>query len=198
MGRAVDSDRRAELLEAAATHLVEHGIAGASLDAIAGTAGTSSRMLVHHFGTRDALIARALEIARRRQLDHAAPYFAPGPDAAPVLAAAWAWVIDVETRKHFRLFQQVTALETGEARATPSDLRIRLATDWTPMFRAVFAADPHHRDNADALAELLLAVYRGLAIQLIAHADEAQLRRAYQRFIESLDTPRPAPAQDSQ
>lgn len=197
MGRPVDTDRRAVLLEAAATHLVDHGIARSSLDAIAGTAGTSSRMLVHHFGSRDALIARALEIARRRQLDHAAPHFAPGPDAASVLESAWPWVVDAETRKFFRLFQQVAALETLQPRATPSDLRIRLATDWEPMFRAVFVADPRHRHHADALAELLLAVYRGLAIQLITQPDEAHLRSAYQRFIDFLDIPRPTPANAS-
>ena len=186
MGRHVDTARRAALLEAAATHLVEHGVAKASLEAIAATAGTSSRMLVHHFGTRDALIAGALQIARRRQLDHAAPHFAPGPDAAAVLESAWPWLVDPETRKFFRLFHQVAALEALEARAEPTELRIRLATDWKPLLRAVFDADARHRGEADALAELLLAVYRGLAIELVVGADEAELRRAHESFVEML------------
>ena len=54
------------------------------------------------------------------------------------------------------------------------------------MLRALFAADPRHRDDADALAELLLAVYRGLAIELVIGTDEADLRRAYKRFIKGL------------
>lgn len=184
MGRRVDTDRRAALLEAAATHLVEHGIAGVSLDDIAGSAQTSARMLVHHFGTRDALIAGALEIARGRQLEDARRSFVPGPDAAAVLEAAWPWFVAPRTRRYFRLFQQVAALEKLEtARAEPSELVRRLATDWTPMLRAVFAADPRHRDDADALAELLLAVYRGLAVQLVTDPDEARLRAAYDRFL---------------
>lgn len=187
MGRPVDTDRRAALLGAAADHLVEHGIANVSLDDIAGTAKTSSRMLVHHFGTRDALVTGALEIARRRQLDHAERAFVPGPDAAAVLTAAWPWLVDPQTRKYFRLFQQVAALEKLQARGEPSELRIRLATDWTPMFRAVFAADPRHRDDADALAELLLAVCRGLAVQLVTKPDEAQPRAAYDQFIALLE-----------
>jgi AcrR family transcriptional regulator len=142
MGRRVDTQRRATLLQSAATHLVEHGIAHTSLDDIARTARTSARMLVHHFGTRDVLLTGALQIARRRQLDHAADYFAAGPDAAAVLESAWPWLVDPQTRKYFRLFQQVAALEKLEEPAKPTDLRLRLATDWTPMFRAVFAADP--------------------------------------------------------
>jgi AcrR family transcriptional regulator len=192
MGRPVDTERRAALLEATATHLVEHGIAGVSLDAIAGSAATSSRMLVHHFGTRDALIAGALEIARRRQLTHADAYFVPEPDAAAVLERAWPWFVDRDTRKYFRLFQQVAALEKLEARATPSTLQLRLASDWRPILRAVFAADVRHRDDADALVELLLAVYRGLAIELVAQPDEARLRRGYNRFIAALRAPRRA------
>ncbi len=96
-------------------------------------------MLVHHFGTRDALIAGAVEIARRRQLAHAASYFVAGSDAAAVLEAAWPWFVDPETRKYFRLFQQVAALEKLRASAPPSDLRVRLATDWKSIFREVFA-----------------------------------------------------------
>ena len=190
MGRPVDTERRWALLEAAAEHLVEHGIAGVSLDAIAKSAGTSSRMLVHHFGTRDALIAGALEIARRRQLSQAEEYFVPGPDAATVLVRAWPWFVALETRKYFRLFQQVAALEKLQPRAAPTALRLRLASDWRPMFRAVFAADDRHRDDADALVELLLAVYRGLAIELVTQPDEARLRRGYDWFIDALGSPR--------
>ncbi len=186
MGRPVDIERRAALLEAAATHLIEHGIAKVSLEEIAATAGTSARMLVHHFGTRDAVIAGALQIARRRQLAHAQEHFAPGPDVAAVLESAWSWLVDQETRKYFRLFQQVAALETLEDRDHPSELRTRLATDWKPLLRALFEADPRHRADAEALAELLLAVYRGLAIELVIGSDEAELARAYERFIKGL------------
>lgn len=186
MGRHVDTDRRAELLDAAATHLVEHGVAHASLDSIARTAGTSSRMLVHHFGTRDALVAGALEVARRRQLRHAEASFVPGPDAVAVLESAWAWFVNPETRKYFRLFQQVAALEKLHGPAAPTDLRARLATDWKPLLHEVLVADPRLRDDADALVDLVIAVYRGLAIELVAQPDEAHLRRAYERFLRAL------------
>ena len=190
MGRRVDAGRRAALLEAAATHLVEHGLADASLDAIARTAGTSARMLVHHFGGRDAVVTGALEIARRRQLALAEPHFAPGPDASAVLKAAWPWCVHPDTRKYFRLFQQVAALEKLRAPAPPSDLGERLSSDWRPVFTTMFAADPRHRDDAEALAELLLAVFRGLAIELVAGADERRLEAAFECFTDSLRTER--------
>jgi hypothetical protein len=103
-----------------------------------------------------------------------------------VLESAWSWLVDPETRKYFRLFQQVSALERLEDRAAPSELMVRLATDWKPTLRAVFAADPRHRDQADALAELLLAVYRGFAIELITRPEETHLKHAYERLLDLL------------
>lgn len=194
MGRPVDEERRLALLEAAADHLVEHGIADASLEAIARTAGTSARMLVHHFGSRDALVAGALAVARRRQLDAAARHFAPGPDAVAVLEAAWPWFTAPQTRRYFRLFQQVAALEKLEAPATPSELRTRLSSDWQQLFVELFVADPRHRDEAESLAELLLAVFRGLAIELVAQRDEEALARAFARFTTILRTADPQAA----
>jgi AcrR family transcriptional regulator len=190
VGRHIDTDRRAALLEAAATHLIDHGVVQATLDSIARTAGTTSRMLVHHFGTRDALIAGALEIARQRQLRDAQDHFVPGPDAAAVLESAWSWFVHPQTRKYFRLFQQVAALERLRGPASSTDLYARLATDWKPMFQGVFAADPRHRDHADALVELLLAVYRGLAIELAIQPDETHLLLAYEHFIYALRSTR--------
>lgn len=58
--------RRAALLEAVADHLLSQGLAGATLRPMAAAAGTSDRMLVHHFGDRDRLIAAALRLIADR------------------------------------------------------------------------------------------------------------------------------------
>ena len=56
-----DSNAKKEaLLLKMAGHVVEHGLSGASLRPLAKAAGTSDRMLIYHFGSKDGLIAALL------------------------------------------------------------------------------------------------------------------------------------------
>jgi AcrR family transcriptional regulator len=84
--------RRAELLDAIADHLLEHGLPGSGLRALAAAAGTSDRMLLYYFEDKDEILAGALaHLAARlaRLLDAAAPPGRHAPDALlPVLSAA--------------------------------------------------------------------------------------------------------------
>lgn len=52
---------RETLLPLLAAHVMEHGLADASLRPLAKAAGTSDRMLIYHFGNKDALVAALLE-----------------------------------------------------------------------------------------------------------------------------------------
>ena len=44
------------LLPLLTAHVLAHGLGGASLRPLAKAAGTSDRMLIYHFGTKEALI----------------------------------------------------------------------------------------------------------------------------------------------
>ncbi|MBX7482634.1 TetR/AcrR family transcriptional regulator [Qipengyuania qiaonensis] len=65
---------RETLLPLLAAHVMEHGLADASLRPLARAAGTSDRMLIYHFGNKDALMAALLE--------HLAGMFAAALDSA--------------------------------------------------------------------------------------------------------------------
>ena len=60
--------RRDALAEAACDYVLEHGVIGLSLRPLANAIGTSDRMLVYHFGSRDALVAEILERSTGRSL----------------------------------------------------------------------------------------------------------------------------------
>lgn len=53
--------KKVALLNAMAPHVMEHGLAAASLRPLAKAAGTSDRMLIYHFGSKDGLIEALLE-----------------------------------------------------------------------------------------------------------------------------------------
>lgn len=65
---------RTALLDAMATHVLAHGLNTASLRPLAASAGTSDRMLIYHFGSKQALVAALL--------DHLAAQMAHGLDQA--------------------------------------------------------------------------------------------------------------------
>ncbi|MEU1984542.1 hypothetical protein [Nocardia sp. NPDC019395] len=56
------------LLDACADHALARGLPD-RLEPPATATGTSARMLIYHFGTRDALLRAVLGHARQRQLD---------------------------------------------------------------------------------------------------------------------------------
>ena len=69
-------DRRQATLDVLADHVLAHGLAGSSLKALAASAGTSDRMLVYYFETKDGLLSAVLtHIAARMtaRMDAALP-----------------------------------------------------------------------------------------------------------------------------
>lgn len=62
-------NRQEELLEAVAEHVLRHGLIGLTLRPLAAAIGTSDRMLVYHFGSRDALVSAVVAAIGARSVD---------------------------------------------------------------------------------------------------------------------------------
>jgi AcrR family transcriptional regulator len=58
--------RRDQLLEMVTDHVLEHGLIGLSLRPVATAVGTSDRMLIYHFTSRDALVSAVVAETTRR------------------------------------------------------------------------------------------------------------------------------------
>lgn len=185
MARTIDLRRREALLAATTRHLIEHGLVDQPLSEIARGAGTSARMLIHHFDTRATLVARALELARQWQLDEAARVFVPRPDALAVLEAAWAWLVSADTLRYFRLFQQVAAHEQLHEPGASTAFSARLRAEWGPMVTAAFAADARFEDPA-ATADLTITFIRGLALDLVRDPHNPSHRATYEQFLRAM------------
>lgn len=106
---------------------------------MAAAAGTSSRMLLYHFTSRDELVLVALHEARRRQQEAFGELLAsrPGVPYAAVLAEAWDRITAPELRPYLRLFGQLHDLPAG--RAPWTEFRVRSITDWLPVIEGGLA-----------------------------------------------------------
>ena len=177
MPRPPDERRRAEPLDALLAAVAADGIGGRSLRELGAAAGTSHRMLLHHFGSRDELLLAVVEEVERRQ---AATLPDLPDDPAEAVAAMWADVRRPELRPFERLlFECYARAAQGEA---PFTRLLPGAVDGWLEGVAAGAGGP-----ADpASVRLGLAVSRGLLLDLVATGDEAGVDAAAARFVDLL------------
>jgi AcrR family transcriptional regulator len=180
MARTPDTERRRQLLDALVAEFAAGGIGDRSLRDVAGAVGTSHRMLLHHFGSREDMLVAIVEEVERRQMG-LLPELPTTP--AENFAAMWADVRRPELRQAERLFFECYARAAqGEkpfARMVPG------AVDgWLKEVEAL--ENPTGSPVDPALARLGLAVIRGLLLDLVATDDNAGVDAAAQAFTELL------------
>ena len=68
MVSAPEPSRRSQLLDKLVEEFAAGGVGDRSLRDVAAAVGTSHRMLLHHFGSRDELLVAIVEEVERRQM----------------------------------------------------------------------------------------------------------------------------------
>jgi AcrR family transcriptional regulator len=168
------TERRDDLLRRVVQAAAEGGLARRSLRDLAAEVGTSHRMLIHHFGSREGLLAAVVEAVERDQNDRLGEL---PDDAAEAIRVSWRrtsvpalWPIE---RLFFECYARGTQGEPPFDRLVPALVEQTLAAVST---RADVRADAEGR----AGARLGLAVIRGLLLDLVATGD----RRATGQALE--------------
>lgn len=108
-----------DLLRDMADHVLVHGLNTASLRPLARAAGTSDRMLIYHFGSKDRLIADLLQHLASRfaaRLDAALPA-GETHEPAELLAKIVHQLRTVEMRPYLRVWLEIAA---EASRGTPA------------------------------------------------------------------------------
>jgi AcrR family transcriptional regulator len=182
VGRQRQPEIAKGLLNACADYALEHGLPD-RLEPLARATGTSARMLLYHFGTRDEMLRAILRQARQRQLDTWGDLLKVRPDQAytATLAHAWAAMTGSEGQPYLRMFGQLR--ENAEQRLWPGFRRLA-TTDWLgPLEDGLRSID-----RAES-ATLVLAVIRGLLMDLDATGDTTRTDRAFHDLLTALEDP---------
>ena len=179
MARTPDLQRRRQLLDALIEEFAAGGIGDRSLRDVAAAVGTSHRMLLHHFGSREDLLLAIVEEVERRQMA-LVPDLPMNP--AEGFAAMWADLRRPELRQLERLFFECySRAAQGEK---PFTRMVPGAVDgWLREVGAATAGVPYD----GAMARLGLAVTRGLLLDLVATNDDAGVDAAAKAFIDLLN-----------
>ena len=178
MVRAPDQSRRRQLLDKLVEEFARGGIGDRSLRDVAAAVGTSHRMLLHHFGSREELLIAVVEEAELRQM---ALVPEMPMDPAEGFAAMWADLRRPELRHLERLFFECySRAAQGEE---PFTRIVPGAVDgWLREVEAAAAGVPYD----GPMARLGLAVTRGLLLDLVATEDEAGVDAAAEAFVQLL------------
>ena len=178
MVRAPDQSRRRQLLDKLVEEFARGGIGDRSLRDVAAAVGTSHRMLLHHFGSREELLIAVVEEAELRQM---ALVPEMPMDPAEGFTAMWADLRRPELRHLERLFFECySRAAQGEE---PFTRIVPGAVDgWLREVEAAAAGVPYD----GPMARLGLAVTRGLLLDLVATEDEAGVDAAAEVFVQLL------------
>lgn len=171
-----EPDSQERLLGDAIGYVREHGVAELSLRRLAAAIGTSHRMLIYHFGSREGLLAEVTrEVEARQRAVMAATYDA---DLPPLEAAAKYWENTVEaTLRYGPLFFELAA-HAMQGKEHASALRAELISAWLPSVTDLCRAIGIPERQAESHARLALGAARGLLLDLLVSGDREEVARA--------------------
>src|SRR5262244_2295513 len=184
------SQARERLLAAAVGHALDTGIADLSLRQIAAAIGTSHRMLIYHFGSREGLLVAVTQAVEEQQRAALLESGLTPQDAR----RSWRRLSDPKLWPQERLFFELYAY-TLRGRPGTEGFLDGIVESWVAPVAAARVQAGADEQTARADARLGVAVVRGLLLDLLATGDRAGVDEAYERFLARASaTAAPTPA----
>ncbi|XVQ11873.1 TetR family transcriptional regulator [Spirillospora sp. CA-255316] len=179
------SARRNELLEAAYRYVLAHGLADLSLRPLATAIGSSPRVLLYLFGSKDGLVRALLARARSEELELLEHLSGRGPFALEEAAGLlWDWLADPGRRALLRLWVEGYARSLIDPDGPWGGFAAATVEDWLAVLATM--QGPADRDGArDRTA--VLAILRGALLDLLATGDEERVTAAVRAQLRGLN-----------
>jgi AcrR family transcriptional regulator len=177
---------RQRLLDGAIDHVAEHGISDLSLRELAAALGTSHRMLIHHFGSKEGLWVAIVRTVEQRQRDLLGEIL-PDPDAgvAEAMRAWWKHISDPSLWANERLFFELYGQALHD-RVHTTELLDGIVESWLEPATEINVVLGVPRELARTHARLGVAVTRGLLLDLLATGDRTAVDAAMEAYIQQL------------
>jgi AcrR family transcriptional regulator len=177
------SDPRQRLLDAAIEYVAGHGLTDLSLRRLAEELGTSHRMLIHHFGSKEGLWVAIVREVERRQIAGVAEVM---PDASVSFGEAtrawWRHISDERFWPNERLFFEVYG-QGLQGRTAAAELLDGIVDSWVAPAAAMAVHMGLDPKLAVPFARLGVAVTRGLLLDLLATGDREAVDAAMEHWI---------------
>ena len=181
--------RKAELLTAFIRYLLRRGVSDISLRPAAAALGTSPRMLIYYFGSRQRLLFAAVEEIRLRERVRFVEEIQrrpPGSSVREFLEASWRWYSSKRREPHLRLLFELYGLAFVNPRRYRGFLTA-MADDYFSMMEEGLRSQGMSREDSRVAATLYRAALRGLLIDLLSTGDRARIDQAVTELAKRLE-----------
>jgi len=173
------SARRDELLELAYRYVLQHGLGDLSLRPLASAIGSSPRVLLFLFGSKDELVRALLSRARQEEYGLVQELRASrSPDLETVARRVWTWLADPGHRGLLVLWTESYARSLIAPAGSWGGFATATVRDWLELFAAAQPDDERDTPAGEARRTLVLAALRGAMLDLLATGDQARTTAA--------------------
>jgi AcrR family transcriptional regulator len=182
------SAREAELLEAAYRYVREHGIADLSLRPLAAAIGTSPRVLLYLFGSKDGLVQALLARARTDELAMLEKLRQghPGTDLAGAVSKLWGWLSDARRRDLLVLWVEGYARSLIDPAGPWGGFARQTVRDWLEVLALYQPSGRRHTAAGRAQRTAAVSLLRGALLDLLATGDHQRVTRAVRSQLDLL------------
>lgn len=180
------AETKQRLLAATLNYLLENGIADLSLRQLAEELGTSHRLLIYHFGTKEGLFVAVVEEIEREQQRWVASMRERDMTPMELMRMAWDRTRDPALDRQLRLFVEIYG-HALQGRAHTAPLLDTLIDAWLDPLSDIFRRMGLTPAQARVHARLNVATMRGLMLDLLTTGDVKAAHAAWEQYISQYD-----------
>lgn len=194
--RFMETDRRSELLGKIVEDLLAGGAAELSLRPLAERVGSSARLLIYHFESKEELVAAALSEVRRHI---GASLFARAAQARPqtlrdLMTMVWDWATEAPNQRYFRLLFEVDGLAMFDRLNFSDEVRRANSAVWIDLIDRAAGRLTQGGDLFSTHSTLMLATFTGLLQDFLSTGDRARTTQALHALVDLISQGASAPA----
>ncbi|MGW2425906.1 TetR/AcrR family transcriptional regulator [Streptomyces sp. NPDC001709] len=192
MPRPPDPAKRRDLLNRVREYVLRNGLADLSLRPLAKALATSDRMLLYYFGTKEQMVAEALDIYERRPLLRTRELLqAVGRPTNPAdlrrfVEEVWRQFSDPDVRTALPVYLEIMSASVLHPNRYGPVMR-DIIGEWTLLFTSVFRDLGMAQDRAHTQATLLTDALLGLLIAPLADGHWDRAHQAFHALLDSLE-----------
>jgi AcrR family transcriptional regulator len=169
-----DTARKSELVRKLLAYSAEHGLSQMSLRPLAAAVGSSPRVLLYFFGSKEGLVRAVLVRSRENQYRLVEQWLADR------IERLWQWLADPEQAGVERLFFESYARSLHDEDGAWAGFGKTSVSDWLPFINRMLAAMREQpRRDTDPMPTFVLASVRGLLLDLLATGERDRVGRAF-------------------
>ncbi len=150
-----------------------------TLGTIAEELGTSSRMLIYHFGGRDELLGRVMKLVRKDTIDYLED--PPPRGAEEAMRKFWSYYVDMGHITDMQLFFHIAVRRVEEPQRF-TDFASTAVDGWTEFFAHAIEREGKSLAYGRALGRLMIDVLRGILVDYLITDDVAGAERSLDVF----------------